>query len=1449
MELIVRPHLLSARDTERVEVPEGSTLGEMVRAFHWAPGTDDHVCALINGRIVPREWWEHVRPKPGAEVLCALALRGGRQGNKQALQIIATIVLVVVANAYGAQVAAGMNGAITAAQATAGITLIGNLALGALFKPPPIHVNQNMGDTSNTYTFQGQSNAVKPYGVIPRILGKHRVYPDVVGSPYTSLNGKDQYITAVYCFGYGPVNLTDIKIGEDLIQLYNPELVTHRMFKAGDLLQIYTSDVVQDQLALTLNYNVPAIFTTRTETDSASFDMNYSAGLGYIHEYMGFSPYPTYTTVEYRKVGDTDWIPFQQAPSWEISNGDNKIDVPMGLDNDFVEYVGTEWFIQGGSTARSFEWPGNIPPPVGTKVEIAGYVYTITGLSPIVGGAYISPPIVETYPVTSFWPRYGSFKSRMWNPSNAVWSITEARAQPFLASMTLRFPERGQWQFRVTQMEPETTDLNTQHKRTIVSVRSMRRTSPISPDAPVTLLEVKIKATEQLSGVVSNLSAIASAEIKGWNGSAWVLMETSNPAWEYVELLQGVANKRPVPDSRIDWDAIKAWGAYCDSITSGFIFPTARCDFVVDKGYTLWDLLASVASNGRAMPTMRDNKYSVIVDQRTPSPVQVFTPRNSWGLTSRRKYIEAPDALRVKWIDPQIGYNENQTIVYNDGFDVNNARAFEELSLFGVTTWEQANRSGRVALARGKLQQEEFTLSSDIENIICVRGDMVGIAHDVMQVGGWSARIATRAGDSVTFDAPLKPFDAPLGARVRTDDAQLSGILPMSAGTGGAYVITGLPANTKVGDLVVYGTVGTVTGWYLVKGVEPGPDFTAQMTFIEYAPGIWDAETGSIPPYVPQGGSVGQIAPSPVLALTATVNHYAIGRYNFADVLLQWSPPIGPSVNPEIYIISLVNADGTLSEVGRTADLNFKALSRAPTDTTPYGDTVQTFDVAPAWPGIRGPGSQIQASITKKTPAAYPPLTGVTATPHNRGVLVSWAASTADALAYYVIRYGPAGATWDSAAATEQKIKANRTDLPATFLVGSYVAMVTQEDTFGVRSTPVSASFAIVAPRIVNIVGTAVQNTTFLRWANLATSDPGEWGAQTTFQIEYYTVQKTRTGSTYGAATVAEARAIRARMGDAEPDPVVFLPEGTVLAGPAPTAGTVQMLGKYSAEFAILNEQQEGLWEYCVSGVDIAGNAAPFNCVTLLVESPDNYFLLDEVANLLPLPETTKTYAANRAGTFLWLAPIDTAETWQQHFVSEGWDQPSDQTAAGFPIYVQPGAGQTAVFSWEHDYGQNLPSLRVNSMTSYTAIAGTPSVVVVIYGKALAADPWLEIGRADGEAAALLAPGTRYVRIQVEVKTDAARKGLALMDGISYRLDVRYRDDAGTITTPASGIGTVTFNVPFIDVRSVQLTSADPAVAYARYQVAANQKSMTVYTFNSTGTPTGGKVAWWAQGI
>ena len=66
MDFVIRPHLLSDRDAEHLEVPAGTSLAQMVAAFPWPTGVINQVVVLVNGEMMPRAWWGRIRPKQGA---------------------------------------------------------------------------------------------------------------------------------------------------------------------------------------------------------------------------------------------------------------------------------------------------------------------------------------------------------------------------------------------------------------------------------------------------------------------------------------------------------------------------------------------------------------------------------------------------------------------------------------------------------------------------------------------------------------------------------------------------------------------------------------------------------------------------------------------------------------------------------------------------------------------------------------------------------------------------------------------------------------------------------------------------------------------------------------------------------------------------------------------------------------------------------------------------------------------------------------------------------------------------------------------------------------------------------------------------------------------------------------------------------------------------------------
>ena len=85
-------------------------------------------------------------------------------------------------------------------------------------------LNQKDGkDSDQLPDVRGCSNQSLVGNNFPYVIGKHLVTPFIVGDPYTFYvgdRGKDAYIRTLLCVGYGPLKLTDFKLG-DYMLAYN----------------------------------------------------------------------------------------------------------------------------------------------------------------------------------------------------------------------------------------------------------------------------------------------------------------------------------------------------------------------------------------------------------------------------------------------------------------------------------------------------------------------------------------------------------------------------------------------------------------------------------------------------------------------------------------------------------------------------------------------------------------------------------------------------------------------------------------------------------------------------------------------------------------------------------------------------------------------------------------------------------------------------------------------------------------------------------------------------------------------------------------------------------------------------------------------------------------------------------------------------------------------------
>jgi hypothetical protein len=259
----------------------------------------------------------------------------------------------------------------------------------------------------------------------------------------------------------------------------------------------------------------------------------------------------------------------------------------------------------------------------------------------------------------------------------------------------------------------------------------------------------KIKATDQLNGSIEGINALVQTYAKDWNGSAWVLNSTNNPASLFRYVLEHPANAQKITNNnKFDLVQLQHWHAYCAA--KGFTFNSV---LGTQKG--LLDVLRDICAAGRASPALVDGKWTVTIDEEKPNVIQHFTPHNSWDFESSKALPRIPDGLRVTYYDEDQNFQESEIIVYSAGKNANNASVFESIQLPGVTKKSAVIDHARWHIAQAKLRPELYTLNTDIEYLVCNRGDRVKVAHDIPMWGVGSGRIKNKITDLVVeLDEP-----------------------------------------------------------------------------------------------------------------------------------------------------------------------------------------------------------------------------------------------------------------------------------------------------------------------------------------------------------------------------------------------------------------------------------------------------------------------------------------------------------------------------------------------------------------------------------------------------------------------------------------------------------------------------------------------------------------------
>ena len=114
----------------------------------------------------------------------------------------------------------------------------------------------------------------------------------------------------LFIWGYGPLKIEDIKIGETPItSFFGVTIETVEGWPDDDPITLFPADVYQDAIGVELvQASGRVIRTAQDGADELSVDVSFPQGLAQYDAMANREPYTVTLKVEYREVGDPDWI-------------------------------------------------------------------------------------------------------------------------------------------------------------------------------------------------------------------------------------------------------------------------------------------------------------------------------------------------------------------------------------------------------------------------------------------------------------------------------------------------------------------------------------------------------------------------------------------------------------------------------------------------------------------------------------------------------------------------------------------------------------------------------------------------------------------------------------------------------------------------------------------------------------------------------------------------------------------------------------------------------------------------------------------------------------------------------------------------------------------------------------------------------------------------------------
>ncbi len=173
---------------------------------------------------------------------------------RSVLMSVVSVAAVVLGGPLGGMLANTFGGSVGlwTAAATIGINVLGSLLVNALIPQPQPR------DARASDSISGWRNRFEPHGAVPVVMGKLRYAPPFAASSWTETVGDNQYVRALFTFGYGRVQLSEMRLGDTPLDDFGEvEIELGTAHSTGDALALYPRHVIEENIGVNLTRPKP----------------------------------------------------------------------------------------------------------------------------------------------------------------------------------------------------------------------------------------------------------------------------------------------------------------------------------------------------------------------------------------------------------------------------------------------------------------------------------------------------------------------------------------------------------------------------------------------------------------------------------------------------------------------------------------------------------------------------------------------------------------------------------------------------------------------------------------------------------------------------------------------------------------------------------------------------------------------------------------------------------------------------------------------------------------------------------------------------------------------------------------------------------------------------------------------------------------------------------------